>query len=83
MTKELFRVTTIFGGADQTSKFYFDTEEKARFFLSNDGNNIGEIDSLIISSDSPLNYSDGCTWNDLTYGGMIKTKIVLTVSYDV
>lgn len=63
---KLYRVTTTFIGADKPSKLYFDTAEKAKAFLADRDN--GEIRLVDVRADYPLNYSDGCTMNDLTYG---------------
>lgn len=61
----LYRVSTTFLGAGDASRFYFDTEEKANKYLSKHDN--GEIDKVRVTADY-LNYSDGCTLNDLIYG---------------
>lgn len=66
MITNLFQVTTTFSGADGASEFYFDTEEKAKNFLETCQN--GESEAVKIESEYKLNYSDGCTLNDLTFG---------------
>lgn len=65
----LWRVTTRYIGADGSSMFFFDTEEKATAFLW--GCNNGAASRREYISDLPLNYSDGCTWDDLIMGGAI------------
>ena len=65
--KKLYEVRTTFLGAGSPSSFYFDTKEKARDYLEEQLN--GEINTIIIESNDPLNYSDCCTYDDLTYGG--------------
>jgi len=64
---KLYRVTTTFIGADAPSKLYFDTEAKAGEYLKAECQN-GEMDVVEVVADYPLNYSDGCTMNDLTFG---------------
>lgn len=70
MKKNLYKVTTTFFCADHSSSFYFDTIEKATRYL--DSCNNGEINEVIISCDADINYSDGCTFNDFTFGGILK-----------
>ena len=67
---KLYRVTTTFLGADAPSKLYFDTELKAKKFLGISPQRVcnGEIETVNLVADYPLNYSDGCTMDDLTYG---------------
>lgn len=66
MTTTLYRVRTTHIGADAPSEYYFDTLAGAELNLRHLGN--GEIHKVTIESDYPLNYSAGCTMNDLTYG---------------
>ena len=63
--KELYKVTTTFLGADGPSDFYFDNADKAETFLAKQIN--GEITKVRVTAEY-LNYSDGCTYNDLVYG---------------
>lgn len=63
---KLYKVYTTFKGANGPSHFYYDTEEKAQKFLNNQEN--GEIKPVEVIADYELNYSDGCTFNDLTFG---------------
>ena len=63
--KELYKVTTTFLGADRPSDFYFDNADKAETFLAKQIN--GEITKVRVTAEY-LNYSDGCTYNDLVYG---------------
>lgn len=67
---KLYRVTTTFLGADAPSKVYFNTQIKARDFLGIPYQNAlnGEVETVNVITDYPLNYFDGCTMNDLTYG---------------
>ena len=79
MKKILYKVTTTFLGASSPSNFYFDQKEKAKKFLQKECIN-GEIKKIEIKTkpikhmDDPspieweINYSDGCTKNDLCYG---------------
>lgn len=62
----LYRVTTTFLGADGPAIVYYNTRVKARRFLNKCDN--GEITIVNVTANYPLNYSDGCTMNDLTYG---------------
>lgn len=62
-------------GADAPSDLYFNTEEKARAFLENQDN--GEIRHVDVQSKYPLNYSDGCTMNDMTFGNFDAVEIHL------
>lgn len=64
---KLYRVTTTFLGAGGPSQFYFKTSEKAENFLVTECQN-GEIEKVDVIGKQPLNYFDGCTMNDLTYG---------------
>lgn len=75
----LWGVTTRYPGSDKASTFYFDTEDKAAAFLETCEN--GEIteyadvhlkapahmfsDELVRQE---VNYSDGCTANDMCFG---------------
>lgn len=72
LTTELYKVCTTFPGADGPSTFYFDTADKAQKYLDSCDN--GEIIKTKVSSDTPLNYSDGCTLNELTYGFEIDAR---------
>lgn len=72
MEKKLYKVRTTFLGADKYSEFYFDTMEKAQNFLQKQNN--GEIVKVIAFGDG-LNYSDECTFNELTFGGIYTVKI--------
>lgn len=62
----LYRVRTTWPGADKPSEYYFDTRSAAELNLMHTGN--GEIERVEITSDYELNYHDGCTYDDLTYG---------------
>lgn len=68
MTTTLYRVRTTHIGADAPSEYYFDTLAGAELNLMHLGN--GEAHKVTIESDYPLNYSAGCTMNDLTYGDL-------------
>lgn len=63
----LYKVTTTFLGAYGPSTFYFDTIEKAQNYLDDQLN--GEITKFEVKGD--VNYHDGCTYNDLSFGGEI------------
>lgn len=76
MRTELYRVETTFLGADAPSKFYFDEAIKAEEFLEKECSN-GFYEPVGIISDYRLNYSDGCTWDDLTYGQNHKPKEII------
>lgn len=67
MKTVLWRVTTTFIGANGPSSFYFDTRSWAEMNLRHLDN--GEVTKVVITSDYPLNYSSGCTYDDLTMGG--------------
>ena len=69
MEKQLFEVSTTFLGADDPTELYFDTKEKAENFLSKQDN--GYITKIIAESNTKINYSDGCTYNDLCGWGEI------------
>lgn len=64
--QKLYRLRTTFLGADSATELYFDTLEKAQKELESCVN--GEIDLVTFEADYKLNYCDGCTYNDLTYG---------------
>lgn len=70
--RTLYTVTTTFPGADGASRFFYNAEEKARDYLRTCDN--GEINAVSVSDNA--NYSDGCTYNDLTMGGMIDIELV-------
>ena len=72
MEKTLYTVTTTYFGADKPTTLYFDAEEKAIAELKTLEN--GEVESVTASGDY-INYSDGCTYNDLTMGGLYKITI--------
>lgn len=76
MKTKLYRVETTFAGADAPSKLYFDVHKKAQDYLYDFCTN-GCVEIVSIESDYPLNYSDGCTMNDLTYGDFNVTETVL------
>ena len=63
----LYAVTTTFPEADGASTFYFDTLDKAQNYLDDQLN--GEITKFEVKGD--VNYHDGCTYNDLSFGGEI------------
>ena len=63
---KLYYVETVFLGADAPNRFYFDTLNKAQDFL--DGQKNGSIHKVTIITNESLNYWDGCTLCDLTYG---------------
>ena len=73
---KLYRVTTTFLGADAPSQFYFKTAEKSEDFLDTECQN-GQYEKVDIVSKNPLNYFDGCTMNDLTFGNFDAKEIVL------
>ena len=73
----LFEVATTFEGDWVATEYYFDTKEKAETFLAEQEN--GDISVVTIASDHNLDYSDGCSWNDLVFGGAIETKIIKEV----
>ena len=64
MTTIIFRVTTNFGYGP--SYFHYNSMEAAEAKLDEFDN--GEIDVLRVIHRIPLYYSDGCTWDELTYG---------------
>ena len=66
MFTTLFRLKTTHLGADAPTEYYFDTLAGAEMNLHHLSN--GNIDKVVIDSNYPLNYSAGCTMNDLTYG---------------
>lgn len=66
MFTTLFRLKTTHLGADAPTEYYFDTLAGAEMNLHHLSN--GNIDKVVIDSNYPLNYSDGCTMADLTYG---------------
>lgn len=76
MKTKLYRVETTFAGADAPSRFYFDESEKAEKFFEKECQN-GSLEKVGIISDYRLNYSDGCTWNELTYNEDRKPKEVV------
>lgn len=69
----LWRVRTTFLGADRPSEFYFDTQAGAEMNLAHLDN--GNVEKVSITSDYPLEYSTGCTLDDLTHGGLIDVDI--------
>lgn len=76
MKTKLYRVETTFVGADKKSKLYFDSRKKAQDFLYDFCTN-GCVEIVEIESSHDLNYSDGCTMNDLTYGDFDAVEKVL------
>ena len=72
----LYRVTTTFLGADAPSQFYFNTAEKAEEFLDVECQN-GVYEKVDIVGKQSLNYFDGCTMNDLTFGNFDAKEILL------
>lgn len=76
MKTKLYRVETTFVGADKKSKLYFDNRKKAQDFLYDFCTN-GCVEIVEIESSHDLNYSDGCTMNDLTYGDFDAVEKVL------
>lgn len=66
MFTTLYRVRTTHLGADAPSEYYFDTLAGAEMDLHHLSN--GEVEKVTIDSNYPLNYSSGCTMDDLTYG---------------
>ena len=75
MNTKLYRVETTFAGADAPSKLYFDNRKKAQDYLYDFCSN-GCVEIVNIESGYPLNYSDGCTMNDLTFGDFNVTETV-------
>lgn len=69
----LYRVTTTFPGADEPSRFYFDAKEKALNYLADCEN--GEFEKVVVTCEYSINYSDGCTLNDLCYGDFNSIKV--------
>ena len=53
-------------GMSRPLNVYFDKWEKAQNFLAEQ--DCGEVDVVTLEHSDRLNYSDGCTWNELTYG---------------
>ncbi len=76
MKTRLYRVETTFKGADKKSKLYFDNRKKAQDYLYDFCEN-GCVEIVEIESNYDLNYSDGCTMNDLTYGDFNVAETVL------
>ena len=76
MKTKLYCVETTFLGADGPSKFYFDEPEKAEKFLEKECQN-GGIEIIGVISEYRLNYSDGCTWNELVFNEEHKVKEVI------
>lgn len=70
---ELYKVCTTFPGADGPSTFYFESAEEAQKFINRECVN-GEIIKILVTSSAPLNYSAGCTLNELTYDFKIDAK---------
>ena len=66
MKKTLYTVKTTNPGADKPTVLYFDSQEKAQHFLTAHCDN-GEVEQETVSYKSCLNYSDGCTYNELMY----------------
>ena len=73
---KLYRVTTTFLGADTPSHFYFDNAEKAETFLEKECAN-GVYEKVDIICNYALNYFDGCTMDDLTFGAFDAKEILL------
>lgn len=71
-TTKLFKATTTFLGSDGPTSLYFDTQAAAEKFISEQIN--GEVEEITFESAEPLRYSEGCTYNDLTYGGWIHVR---------
>ena len=72
---KLYRLTTTLPGADGSSHFYYDTKEKAEAELN--GYDNGEVELVEIVADYEVNYSDGCTMNDLTFGDFNADETIL------
>ena len=68
----LYKLKTTFFGADGPIQFYFADKELAEHEMEGLPN--GEIEEVEITSVSPLNYSDGCTFAELTRGMEIWAK---------
>lgn len=79
MNTSLWTVTTNIYDVPLT--MFFDCYYIAESFLRRDCDN-GEIDNIVFEHDEPLNYSDGCTWAELTRGFSIRAKDV-TKRYNV
>lgn len=78
MKTTLYKATTTFAGADAPTSLYFDTREKAEDFIAKQQN--GETEAVTITSDAPLNYFDGCFWNDLVFPYFNASEALQTVS---
>ena len=78
MKTTLYKATTTFAGADAPTSLYFDTREKADAFIAKQPN--GETETVTITSDAPLNYFDGCFWNDLVFPYFNASEALQTVS---
>lgn len=72
MKTSLWKVTTCI--YDVPLALYFDNYYDASMYLLDCDN--GETEEIILEHDEGLNYSEGCTWNELTYDGTIRTKDV-------
>lgn len=66
MYTTLYRVRTTHLGADAPSEYFFDTLAGAEMNLHHLSN--GEVEKVTLESNYPLNYTAGCTMDDLTYG---------------
>lgn len=74
-TITLYKVSAKWAGIimDRPQCSYYDTKQKAMDYLKNKCD-CGEVTTVKISADYELNYFDGCTFNDLTFGDFDATE---------
>ena len=69
MTKRLYQLTTTFLGADKPTMLYFNMRQAAAdYFRHNCSNGIITAVNATLP-DNYYNVFDGCTFNDMSYGG--------------
>lgn len=70
----LYRITTTYMGADGPTKTYYNDAAKA--FKAFTACKNAEVEKVEVIADYDLNYSDGCTMNDLTFGDLDAIEII-------
>lgn len=70
----LYRITTTYMGADGPTKTYYNDVTKA--FKAFTACKNAEVEKVEVIADYELNYSDGCTMNDLTFGDLDAIEII-------
>lgn len=77
MIKTLYQLTTTFPGADKPTILYFTTSQSADDYFRHNCNNgtVTVVNAAL--PDDYINFFDGCTYNDMSYGGHYDITITL------